>query len=412
MKKLLFLVALTLALYSCKNGENAKNFAVSPADYDFSEVFTYGTPFRLGIIGEDYTRLQMHYASVTKKDAEHYSVKGFSKVWDNVQPFEGTIEIKSIQKVVVEGEDGEEVYSDHVDNHDVYVLECGYNFAQADGTFSGKSINEIYFKDGKVFTDECYAGADGYDNNQHIGTFTSNTGLRNGQETVANWGVWRIPDSEDLDQGVGEFVPSEKYRDNGWGTYYNALFNNEEGELNQLIRVNSIFEECRQWWDPEAPKLDLEVVDNHFEVAVTTPAGKHTYQFPSMYPPEYKDINFDGYMDLYQTGDEERHDEGACYLYNPQTKEFENCPSFHDILHVDHLAVFPEEKVLMTSHNFAEKGEFFYYLYRFENGKFVLGGTVLEKDGIYREYDKDGNEIHKTDNIADLSRVWAVCFAG
>ena len=65
----------------------------------------------------------------------------------------------------------------------------------------------------------------------------------------------------------------------------------------------------------------------------------------------------------------------------------------------------------MTSHNFHEKGEFFYYLYRFEDGKFVLCGTVLQKDGIYTEYDKDGNQIHQSNNIADLSRVWAVCFA-
>ena len=407
MKKLLFLVALTLALFSCKNGENAKNFAVDPAGYDFSEVLAYGSPFKLGIIGEDFTRLQVYYASVTKTDATHYAVKGFSKVWDNVQSFDGVIELKSISKIVPEPDENGEYVTDHVDNHEAYFLECSYSFPQADGEFNGKSLNEIYFKGNKALTDDCYEGADGYDNNQHIGTFT----YTNGKETVANWGAWRIPESDDLDQGVGEFVPSEKYRDNGWGTYYNALFNYEEGELNQLIRVNSIFEECRQWWDPEAPKLDLEVVDNHFEVAVTTPAGKHTYQFPSMYPPEYKDINFDGYMDLYQTGDEERHDEGACYLYNPQTKEFENCPSFHDILHVDHLAVFPEEKVLMTSHNFAEKGEFFYYLYRFENGKFVQDGTVMEKDSIFYEYDKDGNLIHQGEYPTDLSRIWGVCFA-
>lgn len=410
MKKILVIIAALLLLASCKE---EKKFAVNPADYDFSEILTYGTPFRLGIIGEDFTRLQMHFASVTKTDAEHYAVKGFSKVGDNVQPFEGTVQVITIVKEEPEiDEDGEVIPTDHMDDHDVYLLECQYEFNQADGVFEGKCLNEIYFKDGKAFTDECYLVADGYDNNDYLGTFTSNTGLKNGQKTVANWGVYRIPDCGDLDQGVGEFVPSEKYRDNGWGTFYNSRFNYEEGELNQLIRANSIFEECRQWWDPEAPKLDLEVVDNHFEVAVTTPAGKRTYHFSSLEQPEYQDINFDGYRDLYQAGDEERHDDGVCYLYIPQTKEFEDCPSFHDILYQGNIALFPSEKVIMTSHNFIEKGEFFYYLYRFEDGKFVHAGTVMEKNNIFYEYDKDGNLIHQGEYPTDLSRIWGVCFAG
>jgi hypothetical protein len=78
---------------------------------------------------------------------------------------------------------------------------------------------------------------------------------------------------------------------------------------------------------------------------------------------------------------------------------------------VDNLVVFPEEKVLMTSFNFKEKGEFFYYLYRFENGKFVQDGTVMEKNSIFYEYDKDGKLIHQGEYPTDLSRIWGVCFA-
>ena len=420
MKRFLVLAALSLLFMSCKGSPFSE---INPGDYDFSEVLTYGTPFRLGIIGEDFTRLQMHYTSVTKIDAEHYAVKGFSKVGDNVQPFEGTIQITSLEQEFPEEGEEETDSSDHEDGHDVYMLVCQYNYQQADGSFEGKSYNEVYFKEGKVYTDECYLVADGYDNNWHKGTFTSNTGLRNGQETVANWGVFRIPDSDDLDQGVGEFVPSEKYRDNGWASYFNSRFNYEEGEQQQLVRLNAIFEESRQWWDPEAPKLTAEIhglMDNpmkkfdgpqHFFIEATTPAGTHTYLCPSLELPEYQDINFDGYRDIYQSGDEERHDDGVCYLYNPQTKEFDLCPSFHEILYKANIALFPQEKAIMTSHNFHEKGEFFYYLYRFEDGKFVLCGTVLQKDGIYTEYDKDGNQIHQSNNIADLSRVWAVCFA-
>ena len=186
MKKILIIFAAILLLASC---QEKKNFAVDPAGYDFSEVLAYGSPFKLGIIGEDFTRLQVYYASVTKTDATHYAVKGFSKVWDNVQSFDGVIELKSISKIVPEPDENGEYVTDHVDNHDAYFLECSYSFPQADGEFHGKSLNDIYFKDGKVFTDDCYESADGYDNNQHIGTFT----YTNGKETVANWGAWRIP---------------------------------------------------------------------------------------------------------------------------------------------------------------------------------------------------------------------------
>ncbi len=410
MKKLLFLVALTLALFSCKD---AKNLAVSPADYDFSEVFTYGTPFRLGIIGEDYTRLQMHYASVTKKDAEHYAVTGYSKVGDNVQLFEGTIEIKSIQKVVPEVDDGGEVYSDHVDNHDVYVLECDYDFGQADGTFSGRSINEIYFKDGKVFTDDCYEEADGYDNNSHIGTFTP----ANGPERPANWSVFRVPDSEELDQGVGEFVPSEKFRDNGWASYYNSIFNYNEDDW--VMVANARYEEARKWWDPEEPTITAQGPRNLMDsplktyepdtyfIEASTPKGVSTIIFPTTETPEYADINFDGYKDLYQADDG-----GYCYLYDPELKEFVECPSYNDIQFKGYLAVFPSEKVLMTSHSFLEKGEFWYYLYKFEDGKFVQAGSVVEKNRVLYEYDKDGNLIHQGEYPSDLSRIWGLCFAG
>ena len=57
MKKILMIFAAVLLLASC---QEKKNFAVDPAGYDFSEVLAYGSPFKLGIIGEDLTRLQVY----------------------------------------------------------------------------------------------------------------------------------------------------------------------------------------------------------------------------------------------------------------------------------------------------------------------------------------------------------------
>ena len=399
MKKILIIAAAVLLLASCTE---KKDFAVDPAGYDFTEVITYGNPFHLGIIGEDFTRLQMYYSSVTKTDATHYAVKGYSKVGDNVQLFEGVIELKSIKKVVFE----EGAEADHVDNHDVYLLESQYDFNQADGSFEGKISNDIMFKDGKVLTDVCYEGADGYDNNQHMGTFTRT----NGQTTVANWGVWRVPDSDDLDQGVGEFIPSEKYHDAGWASYYKALYAEDEVE-----KANNLFEELRDWWNPDAPKITAQgprnLMDNPMKqyepdtyfIEANTPKGVSTIIFPSTVTPEYSDINFDGYKDLYQLDDK-----GYCYLYDPELKEFGGCPSYNKIQYKGYLSVYPEGKYLTTSHYDLNTGKHFFYMYNYDPEKgFCPTGSITEKDGAWEEFDQDGNKIKDAANPGELSQVWA-----
>ena len=61
MKKILVIAAAVLLLAGCKD---KKVLDADPAAYDFAEVIVNGTPFDLGIIGDDFTRLQIHYASV------------------------------------------------------------------------------------------------------------------------------------------------------------------------------------------------------------------------------------------------------------------------------------------------------------------------------------------------------------
>ncbi|MEM6805648.1 MAG: hypothetical protein AAF696_29895, partial [Bacteroidota bacterium] len=61
--------------------------------------------------------------------------------------------------------------------------------------------------------------ADGFSNNQFEGTWTSYT---SGKSKKCNWGDYRIPDSQKLDTGVGEFSPAEKYATYGWSNYRKA----------------------------------------------------------------------------------------------------------------------------------------------------------------------------------------------
>ncbi|MBP5517086.1 MAG: membrane lipoprotein lipid attachment site-containing protein [Bacteroidales bacterium] len=397
MKKILIIAAAVLLLASC---QDKKVLDADPAAYDFTEVITTGTPFDLGIIGDDFTRLQIHYASVTKTDAEHYAVKGFSKAGETVQPFEGTMEIASIYKIKPNPDEPTEEI-----DPDAYELVCNYVFTQPDGKFEGKAVNDILLKGGKASTDDSFLGADGYSNNQHIGTFTSTDGVKK----IANWGDWRIPESGDLDQGVGEFIPSEKYHSKGWASYYNALYASDEVE-----KENAMFAESRKWWDPEAPVLTAQgprnLMDNPMKqyepdtyfVEATTPKGPTTIIFPTTDAPEYTDINFDGYPDLFQMCDD-----GYCYLYDPQLKEFGGCPSYNSIKYKGYIQIYPEGQYITTSNYDLYTGKHFFCMYKYDSDKgFYPIGSITEKDGAWEEFDQDGNKVKDASTPAELSQVW------
>ena len=54
---------------------------------------------------------------------------------------------------------------------------------------------------------------DGERNYQFFGTWTSYTTKKT---SVASWGIYRIPCSDDFDEGVGDFIPKPQYWQYGW----------------------------------------------------------------------------------------------------------------------------------------------------------------------------------------------------
>lgn len=84
--------------------------------------------------------------------------------------------------------------------------------------------------------------ADGYSNCQYEGTWTS---YKTSKTKTCNWGDYRIPNSKDLDNGCGEFIPQEKYAKFGWQNYI-LLFTipyDDDYEKNPIY-----IEENREWW--------------------------------------------------------------------------------------------------------------------------------------------------------------------
>ena len=212
--------------------------------YDYSSLWTRtSNDFTYGFIGANYQRLRIIIISAVKNKGNPaiYNIIGKSNVKNNICEFSGTIKISQInvfQKM-------------HLGVDDVYknkgiiyqgILIADYQFKEDSsqvnsGLFDGTLTSWWYVdKNGKVQYDDIESISDTYNNNQFVGTWTS---FRNDLKKVCNWGDWRIPFSGDLDIGVGEFSPDDKYLQYGWQTYRDAyIYNNQQA---RQIEEN-------QWW--------------------------------------------------------------------------------------------------------------------------------------------------------------------
>jgi hypothetical protein len=83
--------------------------------------------------------------------------------------------------------------------------------------------------------------ADGFKNNQFEGTWTN---YRMTITKKCNWGDFRIPNSEKLDSGTGEFIPTETYLKYGWQSYRDMASGNSEDKKT----IDAIKLEDTKWW--------------------------------------------------------------------------------------------------------------------------------------------------------------------
>ncbi len=365
--------------------------------YDFSEVLQADSPFSLGILGKEFKRLQIYYESVTKISSDTYKVKGASNAAGNVCPFEGTIKITAI-----EGQNSEDFEA----NHPVYLLTASYNFRETagvgTGTFSGKAIFDIWIDEGEPVLENTMQAADGYRNSQYVGVWISD---KTKVKKIANWGAWRIPESGDLDQGVGQFIPSEKYHAKGWSNYYRSVTNSSEE-----VRNNAIYQEERSWWDKTAPVLTFKQSASGSTIRVAKPNGAliQTLKFNVSDAPLYIDINQDGYKDLVQNADD-----GLCYIFAPSDGKFYNLPSYSIVKYKGYLTYSPANK-LITMHYDRTTKITSYYMYscRKDNNtsQYIISfeGSIrnCETEGIWKEYDRNGKLLIESEASGKLSEKW------
>lgn len=208
--------------------------------YDISSLLTQTrNSIVFGFIGDNYQRIRIKLISVirNKDNPSQYFVYGKSMVKENICEFQGTITITNVfnfKETDIPGIKQGKVVGEYLFNENPAQKHVG----QFKGVFSS---NWYLDKDGTLKYDDLSDVADGFTNNEFVGTWTSYSGTT---IKICNWGDSRIPMSGDLDDGTGEFHPSKKYQENGWITYIQAY----NGGYDKVIEENARKAEQKEWW--------------------------------------------------------------------------------------------------------------------------------------------------------------------
>lgn len=221
-----------------------KEFKKNILKYDFDSLWTYTDNSAVyGFIGQNYQRIRVKIIAVAKDNnkPDTYTVSGKSMIRNNVCSFQGTIKIVNARtyKKMHWGVD-DEYKNKGIKKQGISVAEYSFSENKAcifSGLFEGRLITKWYVDaNNQLKYDDIEKESDSYGNNQFAGIWKSYKGEI---IKIANWGDYRIPLSGDLDGGVGEFSPIDKYLQFGWQTYRDAYVENDE-----LARR----EEKREWW--------------------------------------------------------------------------------------------------------------------------------------------------------------------
>jgi hypothetical protein len=255
MKKLLLLLAILTSAICLRAQQNSLEFKnqILSSEYidkqdiknefikhDISHILTQTSNAQVfGFIGDNYQRIRIKLISVIKNkhNPSQYFVYGKSMVKENVCEFQGTITITN----VFNSKDPETagIKNGKVVGEYLFLENPSQKHV---GQFKGVFSSDWYIdKDGSLKYNDLNDVADGFSNNEFVGTWTSYSGTLT---KICNWGDGRIPMSGDLDVGTGEFVPSQKYAVNGWTSYLDAFGGGNKAKTEEGRKM-----EQAEWWN-------------------------------------------------------------------------------------------------------------------------------------------------------------------
>ena len=171
----------------------------------------------LGFIGVNRKRLRITFTSIKKSEENKdvYEVEGFSTVMNkNKRTFKGTFSLQSHYKFTEPTSD-EPLKNGDIEGFSTFSYQLTEDEKlSATGIFKGEML-VLWSKEAnkKPIYSNIFFYTDGERNYQFFGTWTS---YKTKKTSVASWGVYRIPCSDDFDEGVGDFIPKPQYWQYGW----------------------------------------------------------------------------------------------------------------------------------------------------------------------------------------------------
>ncbi|NEU06987.1 hypothetical protein GZH53_01570 [Flavihumibacter sp. R14] len=194
----------------------------------------------LGFIGDDYQRFFIHLVSVIQNPVNPYEylVYGKTRVKETISTFQGTI---TVRKAGIYKSGDIPTYKQGFVTCDVILYEDKKH--PSTGFIKGKLKTALIIDNkGRFRYDALMLIADGFSNNQFVGSWTS---YKTNLSKKCNWGDFRIPGCGDLDIGAGEFSVDDKYVKSGWSNYRQAY---SHEDTNSMASKQARQKEDEQWW--------------------------------------------------------------------------------------------------------------------------------------------------------------------
>lgn len=190
----------------------------------------------IGYRSSNFQRFYIHYDSVRFMGNGVYKVEGRTRYRDTIRLFSGMITLDSMRLY----------HEEYLPSTGKFGKLCGhYQFDEDEfsggGVLTGKMWIGFAKINGRFYYDAFKLGlADGYSNRQYEGVWTSK-GLTRMEK--CNWGDFRIPDSQGLDIGAGEFSPVDEHSGQGWQVYTCGWAENDS--------LQAIYQADMQWFTHE-----------------------------------------------------------------------------------------------------------------------------------------------------------------
>jgi hypothetical protein len=212
---------------------------------DLSKIFLTKDFSYNGAIGTTYKRLKVHISKVLKsdKDSTLYRVTGKTNVNSNICSFTGELKIKSVFKNAKDTIDDDGPPSKVLGDifGEFQFQEDTTNHMTGSGTMKGEFSIGWDIKNGQIVLGDVW-----YTYRRNVVSFSGVwTSYKTGRVQDICWSdniAPCLPKDFNCSDGP-DFIPCEKYANNGWESLRNLFHSNDE-ERKQATKVEKL-----KWWD-------------------------------------------------------------------------------------------------------------------------------------------------------------------